>query len=145
MNMKIRKSGKYVSYREIFLCPYEDRLLALCVKLVFGFVWLINMLVGIVLDVGYEYDIQAALIVLIMAVNIAISVKNYNIWIDFVTFAIMSMPVYSLLFDCPGGPDRNCFNSRFLPQPLSAPESGARRTGQDARSKAGGSGMLRTT
>lgn len=29
----------------------------------------------------------------------AISVKNYNIWIDFVTFAIMSMPVYSLLFD----------------------------------------------
>lgn len=99
MNMKIRKSGKYVSYREIFLCPYEDRLLALCVKLVFGFVWLINMLVGIVLDVGYEYDIQAALIVLIMAVNIAISVKNYNIWIDFVTFAIMSMPVYSLLFD----------------------------------------------
>ena len=51
------------------------------------------------LDVGYEYDIQAALIVLIMAVNIAISVKNYNIWIDFVTFAIMSMPVYSLLFD----------------------------------------------
>ena len=99
MNMKIRKSGKYVSYREIFLCPYEDRLLALCVKLVFGFVWLINMLVGIVLDVGYEYDIQAALIVLIMAVNIAISVKNYNIWIDFVTFAIMSMPVYSLLFE----------------------------------------------
>lgn len=99
MNMKIRKSGKYVSYREIFLCPYEDRLLVLCVKLVFGFVWLINMLVGIVLDVGYEYDIQAALIVLIMAVNIAISVKNYNIWIDFVTFAIMSMPVYSLLFD----------------------------------------------
>ena len=39
------------------------------------------------------------MIVLIMAVNIAISVKNYNIWIDFVTFAIMSMPVYSLLFD----------------------------------------------
>ena len=34
-----------------------------------------------------------------MAVNIAISVKNYNIWIDFVTFAIMSMPVYSLLFE----------------------------------------------
>ena len=99
MNMKIRKSGKDVSYREIFLCPYEDRLLALCVKLVFGFVWLINMLVGIVLDVGYEYDIQAALIVLIMAVNIAISVKNYNIWIDFVTFAIMSLPVYSLLFE----------------------------------------------
>ena len=52
MNMKIRKSGKYVSYREIFLCPYEDRLLALCVKLVFGFVWLINMLVGIVLDLS---------------------------------------------------------------------------------------------
>lgn len=99
MKFKLRKSWKDISYREILLCPYEDKQLALWVKLTFGLVWLINIPVGIVFGVGYEYVIQVALIVLVIAVNIAISVKNYNIWVDFVAFAIMCIPVYGILFE----------------------------------------------
>lgn len=99
MKFKIRKSWDNISYREIFLCPYEDKLLAMWVKLAFGLVWLINIPVGIVFGVGQEYVIQVALIVLIIAVNIAISIKNYNIWMDFFTFVIMCIPVYGILFE----------------------------------------------
>ncbi len=99
MKFKIKKSWKDISYREIFLCPYEDRMLALWVKLAFGLVWLINIPAGIIFGVGYEYVLQVALIVVILGINIAVSVKKYNIWFDFITFVLICIPVYCILFE----------------------------------------------
>ena len=38
MEFRIKKSWKDISYREILLCPYEDKMLALWVKFAF---WLV--------------------------------------------------------------------------------------------------------
>lgn len=99
MKLKIRKSWKDISYKDILLCPYEDRMLALWVKLAFGLIWLINIPAGIIFGVGYEYVLQVALIVVILGVNMVISIKKYNIWIDFISFVLICIPVYGILFE----------------------------------------------
>lgn len=98
MKFRLKKSWKDMNFWEIISCPYEDKMLALWVKLAFGLVWLINIPAGILFGVTQEYIVQVAVIVLVLGINIIISIRNYNIWIDYITFIIMSIPVYRILF-----------------------------------------------
>lgn len=54
MEFRIKKSWKDISYREILLCPYEDKMLALWVKLAFWLVWLINIPAGIIYGASFN-------------------------------------------------------------------------------------------
>lgn len=96
MEFRIKKSWKDISYREILLCPYEDKMLALWVKLAFWLVWLINIPAGIIYGASFQYIAYVLSIVFAIGINIAISAKNYNIWIDFITLALVSIPVYGI-------------------------------------------------
>lgn len=98
MEFRIKKSWKDISYREILLCPYEDKMLALWVKLAFWLVWLINIPAGIIYGASFQYIAYVLSIVFAIGINIAISAKNYNIWIDFITLALVSIPVYGIFF-----------------------------------------------
>lgn len=98
MEFRIKKSWKDISYREILLCPYEDKMLALWVKLAFWLVWLINIPAGIIYGATFQYIAYVLSIVFAIGINIAISAKNYNIWIDFITLALVSIPVYGIFF-----------------------------------------------
>lgn len=98
MEFRIKKSWKDISYREILLCPYEDKMLALWVKLAFWLVWLINIPAGIIYEASFQYIAYVLSIVFAIGINIAISAKNYNIWIDFITLALVSIPVYGIFF-----------------------------------------------
>lgn len=98
MEFRIKKSWKDISYREILLCPYEDKMLALWVKLAFWLVWLINIQAGIIYGASFQYIAYVLSIVFAIGINIAISAKNYNIWIDFITLALVSIPVYGIFF-----------------------------------------------
>ena len=98
MEFRIKKSWKDISYREILLCPYEDKMLALWVKLAFWLVWLINIPAGIIYGASFQYIAYVLSIVFVIGINIAISAKNYNIWIDFITLALVIIPVYGIFF-----------------------------------------------
>lgn len=98
MEFRIKKSWKDISYREILLCQYEDKMLALWVKLAFWLVWLINIPAGIIYGASFQYIAYVLSIVFAIGINIAISAKNYNIWIDFITLALVSIPVYGIFF-----------------------------------------------
>ena len=98
MEFRIKKSWKDISYREILLCPYEDKMLALWVKLAFWLVWLINIPAGIIYGASFQYIAYVLSIVFAIGINIAISAKNYNIWIDFITLALVSIQVYGIFF-----------------------------------------------
>lgn len=98
MEFRIKKSWKDISYREILLCPYEDKMLALWVKLAFWLVWLINIPAGIIYGASFQYIAYILSIVFAIGINIAISAKNYNIWIDFITLALVSIQVYGIFF-----------------------------------------------
>ena len=98
MEFRIKKSWKDISYREILLCPYEDKMLALWVKLAFWLVWLINIPAGIIYGASFQYIAYVLSIVFAIGINIAISAKNYNIWINFITLALVSIPVYGIFF-----------------------------------------------
>lgn len=98
MEFMIKKSWKDISYREILLCPYEDKMLALWVKLAFWLVWLINIPAGIIYGASFQYIAYVLSIVFAIGINIAISAKNYNIWIDFITLALVSIQVYGIFF-----------------------------------------------
>lgn len=98
MEFRIKKSWKDISYREILLCPYEDKMLALWVKLAFWLVWLINIPAGIIYGAKFQYIAYVLSIVFAIGINIAISAKNYNIWIDFITLALVSIQVYGIFF-----------------------------------------------
>lgn len=98
MEFRIKKLWKDISYREILLCPYEDKMLALWVKLAFWLVWLINIPAGIIYGASFQYIAYVLSIVFAIGINIAISAKNYNIWIDFITLALVSIQVYGIFF-----------------------------------------------
>lgn len=98
MEFRIKKSWKDISYREILLCPYEDKMLALWVKLAFWLVWLINIPAGIIYGASFQYIAYVLSIVFAIGINIAISAKNYNIWIDFIMLALVSIQVYGIFF-----------------------------------------------
>lgn len=98
MEFRIKKSWKDIIYREILLCPYEDKMLALWVKLAFWLVWLINIPAGIIYGASFQYIAYVLSIVFAIGINIAISAKNYNIWIDFITLALVSIQVYGIFF-----------------------------------------------
>lgn len=98
MEFRIKKSWKDISYREILLCPYEDKMLALWVKLAFWLVRLINIPAGIIYGASFQYIAYVLSIVFAIGINIAISAKNYNIWIDFITLALVSIQVYGIFF-----------------------------------------------
>lgn len=98
MEFRIKKSWKDISYREILLCPYEDKMLALWVKLAFWLAWLINIPAGIIYGASFQYIAYVLSIVFAIGINIAISAKNYNIWIDFITLALVSIQVYGIFF-----------------------------------------------
>lgn len=98
MEFRIKKSWKDISYREILLCPYEDKMLALWVKLAFWLVWLINIPAGIIYGASFQYIAYVLSIVFAIGINIAISAKNYNIWIDYITLALVSIQVYGIFF-----------------------------------------------
>lgn len=99
MKFRIRKSWKDITFREIVTCPYEDKMLALWVKLAFGLVWLINIPAGVLFGVSHEYTVQLAVIIVILGINILMSSRKYNIWQDFIAFVLICIPVYGILFD----------------------------------------------
>ena len=56
----------------------------------------INIPAGIIYGASFQYIAYVLSIVFAIGINIAISAKNYNIWIDFITLALVSIPVYGI-------------------------------------------------
>ena len=53
---------------------------------------------GIIYGASFQYIAYVLSIVFAIGINIAISAKNYNIWIDFITLALVSIQVYGIFF-----------------------------------------------
>ena len=74
--------------------PYEDRELALWMKIVFGFIWAISILNGIFYGVRASYLIALGIMVALLFGNIAVCRRHYRRWIDVVTFTLLSIPIF---------------------------------------------------
>ena len=78
--------------------PYEDRELALWMKIVFGFIWAISILNGIFYGARASYLIALGIMVALLFGNIAVWRRHYHRWIDVVTFTLLSIPIFYVYY-----------------------------------------------
>ena len=78
--------------------PYEDRELALWMKIIFGFIWAISILNGILYGAPVSYLLAMGMMVALLAGNIAVCRRHYRRWIDVVTFTLLSIPIFYVYY-----------------------------------------------
>ena len=78
--------------------PYEDRELALWMKIIFGFIWAISILNGVLYGAPVSYLLAMGMMVALLAGNIAVCRRHYRRWIDVVTFTLLSIPIFYVYY-----------------------------------------------
>ena len=81
---KAKFTDTRTGFIDILMCRYEDERLALWMKIVFCFIWIVS--------------IPLFSIILMLLLNIAVSRKNYRTWVDVAAFIIIAIPVFFVYY-----------------------------------------------
>ena len=87
---KAKFTDTRTGFIDILMCRYEDEHLALWMKIVFCFIWIISIPNGLIYGVDTDYIMALFSIILMLLLNIAVSRKNYRTWVDVAAFIIIA-------------------------------------------------------
>lgn len=83
---------------EILVCPYEDRSLAFWMKVVFGFIWGISMIVAKIYRTENNYFLALAATVILLVLNMVWNRFYQKTWLDILTFSVLCAEVFIVFF-----------------------------------------------
>ena len=95
---KAKFTDTRTGFIDILMCRYEDEHLALWMKIVFCFIWIISIPNGLIYGVDTDYIMALFSIILMLLLNIAVSRKNYRTWVDVAAFIIIAIPVFFVYY-----------------------------------------------
>ena len=95
---KAKFTDTRTGFIDILMCRYEDEHLALWMKIVFCFIWIISIPNGLIYGVDMDYIMALFSIILMLLLNIAVSRKNYRTWVDVAAFIIIAIPVFFVYY-----------------------------------------------
>ena len=78
---KAKFTDTRTGFIDILMCRYEDERLALWMKIVFCFIWIVSIPNGLIYGVDTDYIMALFSIILMLLLNIAVSRKNYRTWV----------------------------------------------------------------
>lgn len=83
---------------EVLICPYEDKSLAFWMKVVFGFIWSISMVVAKIYKTDNEYFLALACTVILLVLNMIWNRYYQKNWLDILTFSVLCVEVFIVFF-----------------------------------------------
>lgn len=95
---KAKFTDTRTGFIDILMCRYEDEHLALWMKIVFCFIWIVSIPNGLIYGVDTDYIMALFSIILMLLLNIAVSRKNYRTWVDVAAFIIIAIPVFFVYY-----------------------------------------------
>lgn len=95
---KAKFTDTRTGFIDILMCRYEDERLALWMKIVFCFIWIVSIPNGLIYGVDTDYIMALFSIILMLLLNIAVSRKNYRTWVDVAAFIIIAIPVFFVYY-----------------------------------------------
>lgn len=82
-------------------------------KIIFGFIWAISILNGILYGAPVSYLLAMGMMVALLAGNITVCRRHYRRWIDVVTFTLLSIPIFMCITTRASGTSVYCSRCCF--------------------------------